>query len=233
MKLALKIFAWLSLGGLLLFGLLVVFVILTSLVPRRPTGKFPIEFRILANRRHDWGAAVKALAPDGLDHPPSRYLWARLGEFSTGTNPKGTASTIVDPAQNWKKNIYSGSKVELTGKDATGNETSALSLVTKNSSDTLTLQAPHGLKSVTSYRVEYNPSGIHAPDPTRPMPNDPIVREEKPTPGKTELYVLVQLDRQNVDETQDRRRLLERLSRPQTRDRHRIRRRVAEPYASA
>ncbi len=167
-------------------------------IKRNLTDVGALEFRILANRKKDSAVIERALGANGRTKPPSRYLWARLGEISTGTNPKSTATSITDASQSWKKNVYSGSRVELTGKDASGNETTTTALVTKNSGDTLTLQNPHGLKSITSYRVEYNPSGIHAPDPSRPSPTDPIVREEKPSPGKTELYILVVHDRQDV-----------------------------------
>src|SRR5205823_6922030 len=56
-----------------------------------------LEFRILANRKHDADVMPRALGPGGLAKPPSRYKWARLGEISTGTNPAFTSDTITDP----------------------------------------------------------------------------------------------------------------------------------------
>ena len=47
-----------------------------------------LEFRILANRKHDSDVIERALGPGGLAKPPPRYKWARLGEISTGTNPR-------------------------------------------------------------------------------------------------------------------------------------------------
>jgi len=167
-------------------------------IKRNLTDVGALEFRILANRKKDAAVIDRALGASGRTKPPSRYLWAQLGEVSNGTNPKATANTITDPAQNWKKNVYSGVKVELTGKDSKGAETSVSATVTKNTADTLVLQAPHGLKAVDSYRVEYNPSGLRAPDPARPQPTDTIVREERLTPGKAETYILCIDDRQDV-----------------------------------
>ncbi len=58
-----------------------------------------LEFRILANRKHDAAAVERALGPQGLAKPPARYKWARLGEISTGTSPTFTSDTITDLQQ--------------------------------------------------------------------------------------------------------------------------------------
>jgi len=163
-------------------------------VKRNLTDVGALEFRILANHKHDEGVARKALDPNRKE-APSRYEWARLGEVSTGTNPKFTEKTITDPAQSWKKNLYAGARVALTAKDT---PEPVEALVLKNSATTLTLAAPHGMKSIASYRVEYNPSNIRGGDPTNPRPGDPIIREEKASPGRTELAILVLNDRQKV-----------------------------------
>lgn len=158
-----------------------------------------LKFRILANDKHDKTARERALGPTGLSKPPNRYEWARLGEISTGTDPDFAANTITDLRQNWKKDIYAGATIDLTGKDASGTETTVPVPILKNSNRTITLKQPHGLRSIKSYRVEYNPSNIHPSDPsTPPRPSDPIIREEKVGPGRTELYILVNLDRQDV-----------------------------------
>ena len=69
-----------------------------------------LEFRILANRKHDAARDRPArCGPSGLPKPPARYKWARLGEIATGTNPTSTADgRITDPEQKWKKNSYAG-----------------------------------------------------------------------------------------------------------------------------
>src|SRR4051812_5813005 len=121
-------------------------------VKRNLTDVGALEFRILANRKHDSAVIDRALGPNGRSKPPARYLWARLGEVSTGTNPKTTDQSITDPGQSWKKNIYAGNKVEITGKSAAGTEETVSVTVEKNSGNTLTLAQPHGLKTVTSYR---------------------------------------------------------------------------------
>ena len=81
-----------------------------------------LEFRILANDKHDKDAIEPALTDPAMK-PPRGYKWARLGEVSTGTNPKftnGTRSRISQ--QEWKKDLYAGTDVYLTGKDASGSE---------------------------------------------------------------------------------------------------------------
>ena len=168
-------------------------------VKRKITDVGSLEFRILATRRKDSAVIDRALGASGLSKPPSRYLWARVGEVSTGTDPSFTAATVTDPDQDWKRDAYAGDTVLLSGKDASGVEQTVNAAVFQNTAKTLTLAKPHGLKSIASYRVEHNPSGIRAPDPESTRGTDPIVREEKVAPGRTELYILVQADRQNVN----------------------------------
>ena len=157
-----------------------------------------LEFRILANRKHDSEAIPRAMGPGGLAKPPARYKWARLGEIATGSNPTFTADSLTDPTQNWQRDRYAGTDVVLTGKDSSGAERTVSIPISRNSVDTLTLAEPHGLASIDSYRLEYNPSGIHAGNPNNPLPSDPIVREEQVSEGLTEIYILCVLDRQNV-----------------------------------
>ena len=157
-----------------------------------------LEFRILANRKHDSEAVARAMGPGGLAKPPARYKWARLGEVSRGDGPRFTADTITDPAQNWKRDLYAGVDVVVTGKDAGGAEKRLAIPIARNTADTLTLAEPHGLATITSYEVSYNPSGIRAGNPADPQPSDPIIREEKVSDGRTEVYILVVEDRQNV-----------------------------------
>jgi SecD/SecF fusion protein len=159
-----------------------------------------LEFRILANRKHDSKVIDAALGPQGLTRPLGRYKWARLGEISTGSNPETSSDqlTITDPKQKWKKDVYANTEVILTGKGAGNTEETVSVPVLRNTANTLTLTKPHGLRSVSSYRVEYNPSRIQAPDPSNPRMTDNIVREEKVSPGRTELWILCVQDRQNV-----------------------------------
>ena len=70
--------------------------------------------------------------------------------------------------------------------------------IASNTATTLTLARPHGLRKITSYRVEYNPSNIRGGDPQNPRPDDPIIREEQIAPGCAERYILCQTDRENV-----------------------------------
>ena len=160
-----------------------------------------LEFRILANGKHDKEVVGRALGPGGLAKPPSRYMWARLGEISNGTNPAFTNDSITDPEQSWKKDLYAGTDVYLTGKDSSGNSRTESSKVRRNTTNTLILDKPHGLKSITSYRIEYNPSHLKGGDPNNLGPNDLIVREEKVAPGRVETYILANLDRTGQEVT--------------------------------
>jgi len=157
-----------------------------------------LKFRILANYKHDKDVIDRALGPTGMTKVPARYEWARLGEISTGANPTFTSDSITDINQNWKKDIYAGVNVELSGKDSSGTDQQVSIPILKNTNRTLTLARAHGLKSIKSYRVDYNPSGIRAGDPENPRPSDPIIREEKVAPGRTELFILCNKDRQEV-----------------------------------
>ncbi len=135
---------------------------------------------------------------------PPRYKWARLGEISTSSDPsnlKYTDTTITDLEQKWKKDLYAGTEVFLTGKDSSGNERTEPVKVRRNTTNTLILDKPHGLRTIASYRVEYNPSRIHAGDPSNPSPSDVIIREEKVAPGRIETYILCNLDRQGQEVT--------------------------------
>jgi SecD/SecF fusion protein len=167
-------------------------------VKRMLTDVGALEFRILANRKHDADIIDRAMAAGARAKPPARYLWAKLGEISTGTNPRFTADSLTDPLQNWKKNRYAGLSATLTGKDSSGVEQTLFATITKNSASTLFFKAPHNLKSITSYRVEFNPSEIRGGDPNSPRPSDPIIREDQVAPGRVERSILCNLDRQTV-----------------------------------
>jgi SecD/SecF fusion protein len=170
-------------------------------VKRKMTNVGVLEFRILANHKHDSGAPKdKALGPKGLTNPPPKYKWAKLGETFTGNNPTSdpNGASITDPAQHWVKNGLAGRTIYLSGKNSAGLEQADVAIpIEGNTNNTVKLQKPHKLATVTSYRIEYNPSRITAANPINPYPTDPIIREEK-TPGHVERYVLYKVDKQDV-----------------------------------
>jgi SecD/SecF fusion protein len=159
-----------------------------------------LEFRILANRKHDAEAMDRALRSK-LSNPPSRYEWARLGEISTGTSPVIKGAVLEDPKQSWKKDNYAGVDVYLTGKDADGKEAGDKVRIRQNGRDYLNLERATRLKTVDSYRIEYNPSGIHVRDPNNPAPEDVCIREEKVAPGRIETWILYNKDREGQQVT--------------------------------
>ncbi|WP_152049876.1 protein translocase subunit SecD [Tautonia marina] len=115
---------------------------------------------------------------------------------------------IIDPIREWPTNRYSGLPVVLEGlRD--GEPATLTAEISGNTSNTFTLTEAHGLESVTSYRLAYNPSGIAVgPDGVSITPEaagDWIVRGVPvPTqPGLTEYFVLYEVPRESQDVTGD------------------------------
>lgn len=159
---------------------------------RRMTQVGLLEFRILANQKHDQAAIQRALAPNGLQRPPTGYSWARLGEVYRGDNPRYDDASITDPAQAWVRNRFAEkTAITLKGKDATGGDATAVIPIAGNTATRVELTKPHGLASVTSYEIDYNPSGIQPGEKA-------IVREETRPDGTTDRYILVKLDRHDI-----------------------------------
>ena len=170
-------------------------------VKRKMTNVGSLAFRILANHKHDSAAIDRAMGPKGLTNPPSKYQWAKLGETISGTNPttdpQGT--TLTDPSRRWVKNALVGRTVYVSGKNTAGLEQADVAIpIEGNAINSLKLKKPHGLATLTAYRIEYNPSRITAGNPVNPFPTDPIIREEKVAPGHVQRYVLYKVDRQEV-----------------------------------
>jgi SecD/SecF fusion protein len=168
-------------------------------VKRKMTNVGSLEFRILANHKTDAGAIERAMSPKGLLNPPAKYRWAKLGETFSGTNPTTDAlgNAITDPSQRWAKNYLAGRTIYLTGKTSAGLEQTDVAIpIEGNTINTVQLKQPSKLVSVSSYRIEFNPSRITA-NRFNPSGMDPIIREEK-NGGHTERYILYKVDRQNV-----------------------------------
>jgi SecD/SecF fusion protein len=166
---------------------------------RKITDVGSLEFRILANEKKDGPRGTNAIAralANPINKPPAGYEWARLGETITGTNPGILApNQIQDAGQEWTRDRYKGTPVALTGKDSAGREVTRTIDIAANTATTLTLDRPHGLSSITSYRIDYNPSKIGENDIQR---GDAIVRDEPAGNGRNERYILIKLDRWNV-----------------------------------
>ena len=168
-------------------------------VKRKMTNVGSLEFRILANHKHDSTVIERAMSKD-LSAPPSKYRWAKLGESISGTNPttNPAKTALTDTNQRWVKNTLAGRTVYLSGKNSTGLEQAdEPATIAGNVASTIELQAPYKLASVTSYRIEYNPSRITGGNPVNPYPTDPIVREIK-SQGRVDKYVLYKVDKQDV-----------------------------------
>ncbi|HEY2155139.1 MAG TPA: protein translocase subunit SecD, partial [Isosphaeraceae bacterium] len=170
-------------------------------VKEKMTKVVALEFRILANRKHDAGVIDRAMGKNGLTDLPKKYMWARLGETVTGKNPvvSEDKKTITDPTQHLERNAYAGQPIALTGKTSSGTDQSVTATVASNTATSITLTKPITLASVASYTIDYNPSEIRGPQPgAPPRPMDEIVRDEQVSPGRTVRYILCDVDRQDV-----------------------------------
>ena len=157
-----------------------------------------LQFRILANAKHDRAAVERARGSSGLTDLPDRYDWAKVGEIVTGNaptyDPKADPTRISDPAQFWKKNRYAGQTVELTGEDASGKARTVPAKVARNTINALVLADDPGLAKITAYRIEDNPSGILDSD-------ESVVRERTVRPGLVERLILYKRPRDRQDVT--------------------------------
>jgi SecD/SecF fusion protein len=168
-------------------------------VKRKMTNVGSLEFRILANHKTDASAIERAMSPKGLVNPPPKYRWAKLGETYRGNNPTidPEGKALTDPAQRWVKNSLAGRTIYLTGKNTAGTEQTDLAIpIEANTINTIQLKQPVKLSTISSYRIEYNPSRITA-NRFNPSNMDPIIREVE-TPGHVERFILYKVDRQNV-----------------------------------
>ena len=170
-------------------------------IKRSLSDKGSLEFRILASEKNDanerrGGRAAnvkKALGPDGLD--PEKlpkdfpYRWYKLGEVTVGTNPRVDKRSITDPTQSWPPQRLAGAKVILTGKTASGTQRDVERAIKGNTAHTLELELPHGLDSIASYRVEFNPSGIEGGRGGE----SPILRDGPTINGRTERFILTRV----------------------------------------
>jgi SecD/SecF fusion protein len=163
-----------------------------------------LEFRILADAKHDREAAAKAKAPDSLEHPPAGYRWVWLGQAATGSDPRVESKRVIVPGAGWKAGEFAGATVRLTGKNLAGSALTRDFEVVMNTGDALQLRQDPSLflKSAASYRIDQSPSrvGEYPQD-------DAIVREVADGPGRVRRSILVKIDRHNVTE-RDLRRVL-------------------------
>jgi SecD/SecF fusion protein len=160
-------------------------------------GQGRLEFRILADTKHDREAAQKVKAADSLEHPPAGYRWVLLGDLVTGSDPKIEPKRLNVPGARWKDGEFAGGTVRLTGKDPSGDDLSRDFPIVKNTGETLQLREDPRifLKSVSSFRIDSTPGSV---GPS--LGDDVIVNETPKAPGRVRRSVLVNLDRHNVSE---------------------------------
>ena len=133
-----------------------------------------LEFRILANGKHDNTDAVKRAVAGRRAWPSRRAVtsgpaWGRSRPEPTPRSPAIPSRTL---SKRGRKTCTPAPRSTLTSKDSAGNARTEVVKVRRNTANTLILDKPHGLKSIASYRVEYNPSRIRGGDPNNLGPND-------------------------------------------------------------
>ncbi len=167
--------------------------------------KGSLEFRILASQKNDAEARAngnaqavkKAMGPDGLEKPPAKYRWARLGERITGTSPKFGKQSVTDLTQHWAPRRLGGVDVLLKGKGPSGEPKEVTVPIKSNTETTLQLSRPHGLESIDGYQIDFNPSKIE-PGPAA------LVRDGPTINGRTEQFILYRVPATSQDVTGSR-----------------------------
>jgi SecD/SecF fusion protein len=156
-----------------------------------------LEFRILADAKHDREAAEKAKAPDSLEHPPAGYRWVWLGQMATGSDPRIESKRVIVPGAGWKAGEFAGATVRLTGKNLAGSDLARDFTITENTGDTLRLREDPALflKTASSYRIDLAPSRVE-----QFAGEKLVIREVPDGPGRVKRSILVKIDSHNVTE---------------------------------
>ena len=141
----------------------------------------------------------RALGPNGRTKPPRATCGPGSARSRPAPIPKFTAETITDPAQNWKKNVYAGTKVELTGKDTSGAEQTVVVPVEKN-----TREHAHPDAAARPQVDHVVPGRVQPERHPRRRPDQPPARatrssaRRRSAPGEIERSILCNVDRQDV-----------------------------------
>jgi SecD/SecF fusion protein len=156
-----------------------------------------LEFRILADAKHDPKAAEKARAADGLEHPPEGYRWVALGSVVRGAAAKIEPKRLIVAGAHWKENEFVGAMIRLGSVNLGGSILSKDFEIVGNAADTIHLRSDPAIffKSVLSYQIDLRPSRLD-----EYTEHIVIIREVTEAPGRVKQFVLVQLDRHNVSE---------------------------------
>jgi SecD/SecF fusion protein len=173
----------------------------TLLTPELPAAAPPddqparVEFRILADTKHDRAASERALAADGVQHPPAGYRWVSLGQVVTGKRPTIGPNRLSVAGAHWADDEFKGTAARLTGKNLAGSDLSREFDITGNTADTLQLRPDPALflKSVESFRIEETSSRVGL-DPGENL----ITREDSEPSGRLKRLILVKLDTYNI-----------------------------------
>jgi SecD/SecF fusion protein len=183
-------------------------ILATTAIPQLHAGRSRdedaarLEFRILADPKHDPEAAAKARAAGGLEHPPDGYRWVSLGSVVKGTDARIESKRLIVAGAHWKENEFAGSTVRLKGKNLGGSELSKDFQIEGNAAESLQLRPDPAIffKTVSSYRIDLTPSRLG-----ESAEKLVIIREAPDGPGRVKQSVLVKLDRHNVSEKDLRR----------------------------
>lgn len=172
---------------------------------RKITNVGALEFRILATHKDDKGVMDRLASNTNtkrLPEAPSKFLWARVGEEVSGTNPQVSGSTLTDSTQDWQRDAFSNDSttLEIKGKaGASQSEVTRTYKIRRNTANTLTTDKPIDLTSVSSYKITFKPDRSIPLGSAGTDPEAPYVREEERGPGHKVYWVLCKKDRQDVE----------------------------------
>ncbi|CAN5797087.1 hypothetical protein BH23PLA1_BH23PLA1_33560 [soil metagenome] len=126
-----------------------------------------------------------------LDQP---HGLSKVGAYAIDYN--SGPEQLRDSVRRWPPNRFNGSFIELQGLDDQGNTASRSLEINRNTEDELILRSPHGLRTITSYTLRYNPSEIGG-DPNL------IVRSVRVPnqPGMTEDFILFRVPSEAMEVT--------------------------------
>ena len=157
--------------------------------------------------------------PDRLPSLPLRFRWVKLGEEYFGRSPRFTATSVTDSIQQFPVGKFAN-RAEVTliefeeaaapapasdGDDdepprsrpvARVQKHSVTRLIASNTADSLTFQAPHGLKRVDSYSISLISSG--ARNLPASLSDAPYLRALLTAPGHKNLFALCYEDPHRV-----------------------------------
>ena len=163
-----------------------------------------LEFRILANGKHDQGRGQPGTRPGGLAKPPPRLQVGAAGRDLDGNQPDVHERHHHRPrSKSWKKDLYAGTEVvpdrQGLRRAATRTEVGEGAPQHHQHADPRQAARPE-VDRVVPGRIQPQPDPGGRPQQSWARTTS-IVREEKVAPGRIETWILCNLDRPGQEVT--------------------------------